>query len=171
MLALNWADWVIISIMLVSCLFGVTRGFIKEVLSLANWLIALLVAVMFKDRFAVLLQNQIETPSIRELVAFSTLFLLTLLVGALVNYVIGQLVKITGLSSTDRVVGMVFGLFRGFVVVMAVLLFIPPVISIDQDLWWSQSTLIPHFMTFEGWTRASLSTLVAWVVGIFSQVN
>jgi len=131
--SLNWADWAIIAVMMVSCGFGVIRGFIKEALSMANWAIALFVAAVFKGRFAILLQNQIETPSVREMVAFSTLFLLTLLVGALVNYVIGQLVKITGLSSTDRAVGMVFGLARGFVVVMAVLLLIPPLISINKD--------------------------------------
>lgn len=167
--ALNWADWVIVSIIVVSCVFGLTRGLIKEALSVANWAVALLVAVLFKERFAMLLESQIPTPSLRDIVAFSTLFLFTLLVGALVNYLIGQLVKITGLTSTDRTLGMVFGLLRGFVVVMAILLLIPPIISIDKDQWWSQSVLIPHFMAFEGWARASAAAVAAWVFSFFSQ--
>ena len=168
-MSFNWADWIIVSRVVVSCVFGLMRGLIKEALSVANWAIALLVAVIFKDRFAMLLEGQIPTPSIRELVAFSFLFLITLLVGALVNYLIGQLVKITGLTSTDRTLGMVFGLLRGFVIVMAILLLIPPVISIDKDQWWSQSALIPHFMAFEGWAKEAATAAAVWVYSFFSQ--
>ena len=168
-MAFNWADWVIVLIITVSCLFGLARGFIKEALSVANWVVALFVAVMFKDRFAIMLEQWIETPSIRELAAFSALFLMTLLVGGLVNYLIGQLVKITGLSGTDRTLGMVFGLLRGFVIVMAVLLLVPPLISIDKDQWWSQSVLIPQFLAFEGWARSIASAIAGWVLDIFSQ--
>lgn len=144
------------------------RGLIKEALSVANWVIALLIAVTFRDPLASLLVEQIETHSLRQLVAFGTLFIATLLVGALVNYVIGELVKITGLSSTDRILGMVFGLLRGFVVVMAILLLIPPIISIDQDKWWSDGVLIHRFLAFEGWARATASGLVSWLAQLFS---
>lgn len=164
----NWADWVILSIITVSCLFGLMRGLIKEALSVANWAIALLIAVTFRDQLASLLVDQIETHSLRQLVAFGTLFIATLLVGALVNYVISELVKITGLSSTDRILGMVFGLLRGFVVVMAILLLVPPVISIDQDKWWSEAMLIHHFLAFEDWARATASSLVSWLAQLFS---
>lgn len=144
------------------------RGLIKEALSVANWVVALLIAVTFSDQLASLLVGQIETHSLRQLVAFGTLFVATLLVGALVNHLIGELVKITGLSSTDRILGMVFGLLRGFLVVMAILLLIPPIISIDQDKWWSDSLLIHRFLAFEDWARAMASSLVAWLAQLFS---
>jgi membrane protein required for colicin V production len=164
----NWADWVILGIVVVSCLLGLMRGLIKEALSVANWIIALLVAVTFRDPLASLLINQIETHSLRQIVAFSSLFVTTLMVGALVNYLIGELVKITGLSATDRVLGMVFGFLRGFVVVMAILLLIPPIISIDQDRWWSESLLIPDFLAFEGWARVSASEFASWLRQLLS---
>lgn len=167
-MAFNWADWVILSIIGVSCLFGLMRGLIKEALSVANWVIALLIAVTFRDPLASLLVDQIETHSLRQMVAFGTLFIATLLVGALVNYVIGELVKITGLSSMDRILGMIFGLLRGFVVVMAILLLIPPIISIDQDTWWSDGVLIQRFLEFEDWARATASGLVSWLAQLFS---
>lgn len=167
-MSFNWADWVILGIVVVSCLFGLMRGLIKEALSVANWIIAVLIAVTFRDPLASLLVNQIETPSLRQIVAFSSLFIATLMVGALVNYLISELVKITGLSSTDRVLGMVFGLLRGFVVVMAVLLLIPPIISIDQDKWWTESALIPDFLAFEDWARASAAEFTAWLRHLFS---
>ncbi len=167
-MAFNWADWAILGIVVVSCLFGLMRGLIKEALSVANWIIAVLIAVTFRDPLASLLVNQIETPSLRQIVAFSSLFVATLMVGALVNYLISELVKITGLSSTDRVLGMVFGLLRGFVVVMAVLLLIPPIISIDQDKWWTESALIPDFLAFEDWARASAAEFTSWLHQLFS---
>lgn len=169
-MTLNWADWVIITIVAVSCLFGLWRGFIKEALSVANWLVALLIALTFKDAFALLLVDQIQTPSLRHLVAFGALFVATLLVGALVNYLIGELVKITGLSSTDRTLGMVFGLLRGFVVVLAMLLLVPSVVSVDQDQWWAESVLIPQLLAFEDWARATAKLIVNWVFQLLSNV-
>lgn len=167
-MSFNWADWIILGIVVLSCLFGLMRGLIKEALSVANWIIAVLIAVTFRDPLAALLVNQIETPSLRQIVAFSSLFITTLMVGALVNYLIGELVKITGLSSTDRVLGMVFGLLRGFVVVMAILLLIPPIISINQDQWWTESVLIPDFLAFEDWARAAAADMVSWLRQLFS---
>lgn len=167
-MSFNWADWVILGILVASCLFGLMRGLIKEALSVVNWIIAVLVAVAYRDPLASLLVNQIETPSVRQIVAFGSLFIATLMVGALVNYLIGELVKITGLSATDRVLGMVFGLLRGFVVVMAILLLIPPIISIDQDRWWTESILIPDFLAFEGWARNSAAELTSWLRQLFS---
>lgn len=167
-MAFNWADWAILSIIGVSCLFGLMRGLIKEALSVANWVIALLIAVTFRDPLASLLVDQIETHSLRQMVAFGTLFVATLLVGALVNYLIGELVKITGLSSMDRILGMIFGLLRGFIVVMAILLLIPPIISIDQDSWWSDGVLIHRFLAFEDWARTTASGLVSWLAQLFS---
>lgn len=170
-MSFNWADWTILGIVLVSSLFGLMRGLIKEALSVANWLIALLIAINYRDAMASLLVNQIETPSLRQIAAFSSLFVIALVIGALVNYIIGELVKITGLSATDRVLGMVFGFLRGFVVVMAILLLIPPIISIDQDKWWTESVLIPDFLAFEGWARASAGELTSWVRQLFSSTG
>lgn len=167
-MSFNWADWTIFGIVIASCLFGLMRGLIKEALSVVNWIIAVLIAVTFRDPLASLLVNQIETPSLRQIVAFSSLFVATLMVGALVNYLIGELVKITGLSATDRILGMVFGLLRGFVVVMAVLLLIPPIVSIDQDNWWTESALIPGFLAFEDWTRTSAGQFTSWLRQLLS---
>lgn len=165
---LSWVDWIIVSVVAVSCLFGLRRGLLKEALSVANWIIALLIAVTFRDQLAHLLVDHISTQSLREVTAFGTLFVATLLVGGLVNYLIGELVRMTGLSSTDRILGMVFGLMRGMVVIMAVVLLIPPIISIDQDQWWADSSLIPHFQSFEEGARAVTAEIVVWVGHLFS---
>ncbi len=150
---MNWADWTILAILAVSSLISLKRGFIKEALSLAVWVVAFVIAMTFRDSLASLLENSIVTPSIRDMAAFAILFAATLIVGAMVNYLISELVRMTGLSGTDRLFGMIFGMARGLIVVMAILLLVPPVVPIDQDPWWQQSNLIPHFMTLEAWAR------------------
>ncbi len=149
---MNWADWVIIAVITVSSLISLKRGFVREALSLVTWVAAFIVARLFTDNMAVLLADYIDTPSARIVAAFALLFITTLFAGALINNLIGLLIRATGLSGTDRVLGMVFGIARGgvLVVVLVALLGMTPVI---QDRWWQQSTLIPHFSVMEEWTR------------------
>ena len=163
---MNWADWVILAIVAISSLISLKRGFVKEALSLANWIVAFFVAMMFAEPFASILSPYISTPSIRDMVAFAALFAATLIVGAMLNNLVGELVRITGLSGTDRAIGMVFGLLRGFVIVMAILLLVPLLVPINEDVWWKKSMLIPQFLELEDWTRQ----VTADIAGMFSKV-
>ena len=149
---MKWADWVIIAVIVVSSLISLKRGFVKEALSLVTWVVAFVVARLFTDNLSTLLAEYIDTPSARVVAAFAILFIATLFIGALLSNLIGLLIKATGLSGTDRVLGMVFGIARGglIVVVLIALLGMTPVI---QDRWWQQSTLIPHFAVMEEWTQ------------------
>lgn len=165
---MNWADWAILAILVVSSLISLKRGFVKEALSMANWVLAFFVAMTFRDPLAALLEAQIVTPSLREMVAFAILFAATLIVGAMVNYLIGELVRMTGLSGTDRLFGMIFGFIRGFIVVMAVLLLVPPLVAIDQDSWWQESLLIPHLLEFEDWCRLAANELISFISKLFN---
>ena len=167
---MNWADWTIVGILAISGLISIKRGFVKEALSLIIWITAGVVAIVFRDRFGALLVNLIDTPSLRPVVAGAALFVGTLLVGALVNFVLGELIKITGLSGTDRLLGMIFGLARGAIVVMVLVLFVPKVIPVDQDIWWQQSQLIPEFLSFEDWSRQTASDLQQRAVRVFNNL-
>ena len=148
----TWVDWAIIAIIVVSALISLTRGFVKEALSLVTWVLAGLVAWLFGGALAELLAPYIDTPSLRVIAACSILFILTLLLGGLINYLIGQLVKATGLSGTDRFLGMVFGAARGglLVVVIVGLLSLAPV---EADTWWRESVMIPHFLLVADWSK------------------
>lgn len=156
---MNWADWTIVGILTISSLIGLNRGLVKEALSLVVWGAAFLIAMTFRDPLSGLLENLISTPSIRQMVAFGGLFVATLIVGAMVNYLIGELVKMTGLSGTDRLLGTVFGLARGGIVIMAILLILPAVVPVDKDSWWQSSTLIPNFLEMETWSRQAVSDI------------
>ncbi|WP_263144240.1 CvpA family protein [Pseudomonas alcaligenes] len=161
----TWVDWAIIAIIAVSSLISLKRGFVKEALSLLTWIIAGVVAWMFGGALSQYLAEYIQTPSARVIAACVILFVATLLVGAMINFLIGELVRVTGLSGTDRFLGMVFGAARGgLLVVIAVgLLSLAPV---QQDPWWQQSSLLPHFLMVADWSKNLILGLTSqWLAG------
>lgn len=151
-MAFTWVDWAIIAIIVISALISLSRGFVKEALSLVTWIVAGAVAWMYGGGLAPYFEPYIQTPSARVIAGCALLFVATLLVGALINYALGELIRVTGLSGTDRFLGMVFGAARGglLVVVAAGLLSLGPV---QQDLWWQQSTLLPKFLLVADWSK------------------
>lgn len=148
-------DWVIVAILAVSSLISLKRGFVKESLSLATWIIAFVVARAFSGHLSSLLVGSIETDSLRWILAFVILFAATLIVGALLNHLLSHIIKATGLSGTDRVLGMVFGLIRGAIIVVIVIYGLQYTL-LSNDSWWKQSTLIPYFEDMANWIRTVL---------------
>ena len=163
-----WVDWTIIAIIGVSSLISLKRGFVREAMSLASWVIAFFVAVAFHERLAALFNSQIESISLRQLIAFAILFVVTLLVCGLINMLVAELVKATGLSGTDRLLGMVFGMARGAVVVLAIVILVPMILPVNQESWWHESQIIPHLLLLEDWSRQTFSQLVNWAQELFS---
>ena len=106
---LNWVDWVIVAIVGISSLISLKRGFFKEALSLVSWGLAIFIATTFRPQMSLMLHDAIATKALREIAAFIALFLATLLVGGLVNFLIGQVLRATGLKTADRLLGMAFG--------------------------------------------------------------
>lgn len=157
---MNWADWIIVAIIGVSGLISLKRGFVKEALSLVVWIAAFVVAIAFHDRLATLLVDQVSAPSLRAMLAFAILFIATLIIGALINSLLSALVHATGLTGTDRVLGMVFGFARGTLVVLALVVVIPLLVPVHEDAWWQQSSIIPHLTLMEGWARTTFADLV-----------
>ncbi len=148
-------DYVILALIAVSAVISVVRGFVREALSLAGWVLALWVALSFTRHLAIVLEQYISAPSARLALAFFALLLLTLLLAGLVNFLAGQLVDKTGLSGTDRTLGVVFGIARGAVIV-AILVLLAGFTGLPQDVWWSDSRLLPHFQELAIWIRSLL---------------
>ena len=159
------ADWGIVGIISISGLISLVRGFVKEAMSLVIWIAAFAVAMNFKEPAADLLVNFIALASIRRLAAWGGLFVGTLLLGAIVNFLLGKLVSSTGLSGTDRTLGLVFGVFRGLLIVLALVIILPQAVPVDQDLWWLASSLIPLFQGFEAWGREAATAVTDFITG------
>ena len=143
-------DYIIIGIIVFSIIVSLLRGFVREVMSLASWVVAFIVASQFYPYLAVHLE-QIESLYIRNATAIGILFVATLIVGAIINYVIGQLVDKTGLTGTDRVLGAAFGFLRGVLIVAAILFFLDTFTNFEQTEYWKESQLIPHFGLIIEW--------------------
>jgi membrane protein required for colicin V production len=159
------ADTGIVAIVAISGLISLIRGLVKEAMSLVIWVAAFVIAMTFSEAASVLLVNFIELASLRQLAAWGGLFVGTLLVGAVVNFLLGKLVTSTGLGGTDRTLGLVFGVFRGLLVVLAIVIALPKAIPLEQDPWWQESTLIPIFQSFEGWGREAVTDIKNLLTG------
>ncbi|WLD56941.1 CvpA family protein [Salinispirillum sp. LH 10-3-1] len=142
-------DWIIVVIVVVSALVSLKRGFVKELLSLLSWAAALIVASLFSERLAGLMTGMIATDSWRLAAAFAILFIVTLIVGAMINHLVGELVRMTGLSGLDRTLGIVFGLLRGFLIVVA-LLAVAKLFALDT--LWHTSLFVPWIDPLISWT-------------------
>ncbi|GGA75856.1 bacteriocin production protein [Neiella marina] len=145
-----WIDYSILAIVLISALVSLMRGFSREAISLLTWVIAFFIASQFYQDLSVFLTG-IDDALLRDAAAIAALFICTLILGALVNTVIGNLVDKTGLSGTDRVLGLVFGGLRGVLIVCALLFFMDAFTGAAQTQWWQQSLLIPEFKIVVRW--------------------
>ncbi len=154
---MTWFDYGVLIVVAVSAVISLTRGFIREALALAAWAIAIWVAVSFSKTLAVMLEPFISTPSIRLVAAFLLLFVASLLVVAVINNLLVKLVKSSGLTGTDRAVGMLFGVVRG-VFIVAILVFLAGLTPLPQDEWWGQSLFMPHFQKLAVWMQGFLPT-------------
>lgn len=137
-------DWIILGVLAVSTLISIRRGFVKEALSLLTWVAAILVARLFAAQFTVVLAPYIETESLRLGAAYIVLFIATLMVGGMVNYMVSELVKMTGLSGLDRLLGMAFGFLRGGIIVLVFVAILHYVLPVEEDDWYQRSRLIPE---------------------------
>ena len=140
-----WIDYAILAIVGISAVISLMRGFIREALSLASWVVAFWIALEFWGEAAVWLDGYIEGPSERVGVAFIVIFFGVLLLCAIIIRLVCQLVEGTGLSGIDRTLGIVFGVLRG-AVIAAVLVLLAGLTPLPRYSWWDQSLLLPHFV-------------------------
>ena len=155
-----WFDIAILLVILVSTLISLVRGFVKESISLATWLIAGFIALSYYLVLAELLVPYIESPTLSQAAAFAVLFISTLIVGAIINYMVSQLVSKTGLSGTDKMLGLVFGAARGILIVAMIVLF-AGLTPMPSESWWQESIMVEHFMKVALWIKDLLPVEIA----------
>lgn len=150
-----WVDWVFLAVIVVSTLISLIRGFVREILSLVAWVGAFWVAVTFSSSLAPSMTFVSDSEIVQVVAAFSTLFLVTLILAAMINFLIGKLVDKTGLTGTDRAVGMLFGLARG-VALVTVVIVLGMVGGLHRQDWWAMSKVITTLQPLAEWLVAQV---------------
>ncbi len=150
-----WVDYAILAVVLLSAFVSLIRGFVREALSLAGWVLAFWLALRFAPKLAGVIGDTIGDPTLRLAAAFLGLFIATLVVTGIINFFAAQLVQRTGLTGTDRMVGMVFGVLRGILLV-AVVVLLAGLTNLPQSPWWGDSLFLHHFQVMAVWLRGFL---------------
>ena len=132
-------DYVVIAIVSASVLLGVWRGVVGEVIALVAWVLAFFVAKWWGDEVAqVVFAGIIADPALRIVAAWVAVFVVVLLLMALLRLAVRGLLKALGLSPTDRLLGVIFGLARGLLIVL-VLVAVGGMLSMAKAKWWSDA--------------------------------
>lgn len=170
MAAFTLADWIILAVIFLSAFISLLRGFVKEAFSLTAWALAFFVAIAFHQPMMAMLEGSIEKFYMREIVAYVVLFGAALVAGTLMTNAFSLLVKKTGLGGTDRMLGMVFGATRGLVLVLALVILLPSMLTdIEQGAWWRDSQLIPQFEMMSEWSKTTFSEIVEAVSNFINE--
>lgn len=150
---MSWIDLAIIAVIVLSALISLIRGFVKESISLLTWIVAGILAFRYFLPMAELLEPYVAAPTIRSISAFAILFVATLIVGAIVNFIVSQLVSKTGLSGTDKALGVVFGAARGVLIVTIVVLLLG-LTPAPETTAWKDAASIDFFQRLAEWLKA-----------------
>jgi membrane protein required for colicin V production len=139
-------DYFVLAVMAVSLLVGVTRGVVSEILALLAWVAAFIAARMWAVPAGNLLLAELSDPLWRQLAGFVAVFVAVLILFALVRWVTSLLLKASGLRPLDRVLGALFGVVRG-VLVLLVLVLLAGLTPLPQQQWWRQAMFAPPLET------------------------
>jgi membrane protein required for colicin V production len=115
---MTWLDYAVLVVLAASILWGVWRGLVHEVVSVASWVLAFLAANMFAGAMGDLLPASMA-PEVRVLVSFVVVFIVVLIASTIVGHVLSRMMKVAGLGPLDRTLGGVFGLARALVILLA----------------------------------------------------
>lgn len=131
-------DWVLLSALLLSVVLGLWRGLVYEVLSVAGWVAAFVLAQAFADQAGAWLPIDGLSPPLRLAAGFVLVFVVVAFVAGLVAWLVQKLVASVGLRPVDRVLGGAFGLLRGMVILLAVALVVS-MTQLQSAAWWRES--------------------------------
>ena len=131
-------DYAVVGVIVLSSAWGAWRGLVREVISLAGWVLAFIAANVLADPLAEALAGWIPNPDLRAIAAFAAVFVVTLTLVTLVAIALSKALKSTGLRGLDRTLGALFGLARGVLIAILFAL-VAGLTSFPQNPMWRAS--------------------------------
>jgi len=157
----NAADWGIVSILGLSIVLSLWRGFVREAISLAGWVAAFVVANMYVGNLASFLTPWIDNVTGRYVASYAILLAGTLVVGGITGLLAAQMVKASGLTVMDRLLGTGFGLVRGIIIALVLMYLLRQLAPPQNLVWLEQAQLTPYMDMLAQWVRQLFSEYYA----------
>lgn len=139
-------DIIIIIIAVVSILMGFFRGFVREALSLVTWIVSIWLALRFYPQAAEYFKGVsfLKSELLRNIAGFAAVFIASILVFSIISSLLNKLTTKAGIKGADRMLGLIFGVIRTLLVVVAILI-VGRSIDLNSYKFWQDSKLIPYF--------------------------
>lgn len=166
--SLSGIDIAILSIVGVSVLTGLYRGFVRELLALGIWVFAFWGASHYSKHFALYLKPYINQDSLRMVISFVSVMFIILILGSLLSSLFSMMLKRSGLSGTDRLLGMVFGWVRG-VFIIALIMVVTRIAGFPEKDYADSSKFYRAFQPVVEWMSAYVPKILAQLQNIDAQ--
>jgi membrane protein required for colicin V production len=140
---MNATDYTVIAAIVLSAVVGTARGFLREAVAVASWVIALFLAWHFSDLVAPHLGGLMADSQVRPWAARVIIVALVLLLGAGVGALVAHSVRLSIFSGADRLLGFAFGVLRGWLL-LGVFVILGQLLRLQDEPWWRHSLLIPY---------------------------
>ncbi|MGQ0511443.1 MAG: CvpA family protein [Betaproteobacteria bacterium] len=158
---MTWLDYAVTGVLAVSVVLGAWRGLVREIISLAGWVVAFLAANLFAGPLSVHVPDAVPTPELRVLAAFAAVFVAALFLATLMAVVLSKLVRAVGLGGVDRSLGALFGVARAAILVLVLALGCG-FTSLPRQPAWRDSVSGP-------WLAAAALALKPWLPQTFAE--
>jgi membrane protein required for colicin V production len=139
---MNAVDWAIVGVLGVSVLLGIVRGFVREALAVAGWVVGIALALRYSVELGAKLPFDVPAPALRTGIGAAAIVVASVFVGALAGWIVRRLLEAARLSATDRALGALFGVVRAVLIVLAVVFFVSGT-TVARRPWWRESVLLP----------------------------
>jgi membrane protein required for colicin V production len=140
---MTWLDYAVLGVLVISVGWGIWRGLVREVVSLAAFVIAFLAANLFAGPLSDHVPEAVSQPEFRVLLAFGAIFIAALVLTALGGLILSKILKAVGLGGMDRALGAFFGLARAALVLLA-LAVAAGLTGLPRDSQWTESVSGPY---------------------------
>lgn len=142
--SLNWLDFIILGIFALSILISFFRGFVRELVSLTSWVVAVILGIRYsKDLGSALFGTAVKSQTLQHVLGFVIILLVVLIIGIIINVALRSLIKRGGISFTDAFLGLIFGSFRGLILVTILILLLKTTAFENSDTY-KNSVLVPY---------------------------
>jgi membrane protein required for colicin V production len=140
---MNLADILVVVAILASAVIGAVRGFLREAIALVTLVFALFMAWHFADMIEPHLGGVLSKPPAGTWAARTIIFFIVLFIGMVIGVIASYFVRLSLFRGTDKLLGFVFGLLRG-VVLLGVFVILAQLLKLDGENWWRKSKLMPY---------------------------